>query len=97
MSHIDQQLGPHLLRDFRKPVMKDLTWIRTSASHDHLWPLFASKLSNLIEVDAMMNGINPVRMELVELATDVQFHPVGQMPALRQVQAKHRVARFQRR
>jgi hypothetical protein len=92
MGHVDEQLGAHLTRNFGEPAVGNLPRIRAGARHDHLRLVLAGQLGHLVEVDAMRVAGDAVVDEVVELAGDVQLHPMREMAAVGQIEAQHGVA-----
>ena len=77
--------------------MRNLARVSTCSGDDHLWLVFIGKLRHLVKVDQVIVFTNAVVHEVVKYSGRVEMHPVGQVPAMSQIQTKHRVSRFERR
>jgi hypothetical protein len=92
VRHVDHEFRAELFGDFGKLLVVDFAGIGARPGDDHLGLVFLGQRCDLIEVDAMVFRIDPVGVELVELATDVQRHPVRQVTPLGKIQSEDDVA-----
>ena len=92
VRHVDHEFRAELLGDLGKPFMVDFAGIGTRPGDDHLGLVLLGQRYDLIKVDAMVFRIDPVGVELVELAADVQRHPVCQVTTLGKIQSENDIA-----
>ena len=97
VSHVDHQLRADLASNFGELFVRDLARIGAGASHDHFRFVLAGKRGDLIEIEAVRIARYAVADEVIQHAADVELHAVREVAAVGQVEAEHRVARFERR
>ena len=97
MRHVGPEVSTHLVGD--RPERREVqgSGVRRPAGDDHLGPGVEGDLAHLVHVDAEVFFADAVEGVLVELAGEVQAHAVGQVTAVREVEAEQRLPRFHQR
>src|ERR1700730_1477507 len=94
MRHVNEVERSHLVCDLPHAGKINDAWVSASAADDELWVLLFGQLLQLVVVNRLGFPGDSVRDDLVSLARKIQMMPVGEMPAMRQVQAQNRIARL---
>ena len=97
VGHIDHQLRADFARDLGKLVVRDFTRVGAGPRDDQLRLVLPRLSGNLIEVEPVRVARHTIADEMIKHAADVQLHAVGQVSAVGQVEAHHRVAGLERR
>ncbi len=92
VRHVDHQLGVDGIGDLTERREVELPRICRPAGDDHLRLVLLGEPRDLIHVDEVVLAAHVVGDDLVELARDVQLHPVGEMAAVVERHAHDRVA-----
>ena len=97
VCHIHHQIGARLVGDLPAAGEVDDAGIGAGAHHDQLGVAFQCDFLHGIIVDALGHRIHAVGHDMKILAGNVHRGAVGQMPALGQIHAHHRVSGIQQR
>ena len=92
MSHVHHKVRPHLFGDLRHPGKIYDPCVGRSAGHDHLRAAFLRCLFQKIVVDALRFLIHTVRNDLKPFAGHIHRAAVGEMAAVGEIHAHHRIA-----
>ena len=97
VRHVDHQVGADLVGDPPELGEVQLPRVGRPARDDEPGPALVGQPLDLGHVDEVVVGPHVVGRDVVELAGEVQLHPVGQVAAVGQVEAQDRVAGLQQR
>ena len=97
VRHVDDQLGAHDVGDLTERVEVVVAGVRARSDHDDLGHDRPRHLLDLVHVDAAVLLADPVLVEVVEAAREVDLVPVGQVTAVREGQPHRLVARLHQR
>ena len=95
VRHVDQKQRANFIRNLPHAREIDDARIRASPANNQLRLFFLGKLLQLIVIDRLGFLGHAIRNDLVSLARKIQMMAVREMSAMRQIQAKNRVARLQ--
>ena len=95
VRHVDQEQGAHLVRDAAERGEVELARVRRPAGDDHLGPGLEGRLADGVHVDPHGLGVHAVGGHLVELAAEIEPHAVGQVAAVRELEAEDALARLE--
>ena len=93
VRHVHHQVRAHRIGDPAELGEVQLPGVRGPAGHDQLRLVLLGQALHLGHVDPVVLFTDLVRDHVVQPAGEVDLHAVGQVPAVRQVQAHDRVAR----
>lgn len=93
VRHVHHEVGAHLVGNASECGEVEAAGVGRPAGDDQLGPVLAREPLDLVHVDAQVGLAYVVRHDVVELAGEVDAHAVGQMTAVRQVEAEDRFAR----
>ncbi len=77
MRHIDEQIGPHAVRNLSEPRKVDLARNRGSTGDDHLWLVLSRQGRDLIIVNVERIAAHAVLYRIEPLARLIGFGPMG--------------------
>ncbi|KUL43182.1 hypothetical protein ADL28_43075 [Streptomyces violaceusniger] len=97
VRHVHHQIRAHLVGDPPERGEVQPAGVGRPTRDDHLGPVGEREPLDLVHVDAQIGLAHVVRHDLVQPAGVVDAHAVGQMPAVREVEAEDRVAGPQQR
>ena len=95
VRHVHHQVGAHQVGDPAELGEVELAGVGGPAGHDQLRAVFQGQRLDLGHVDRKSDLAHVVRDHVVELAGEVDPHAVGEVAAVRQVQAHDGVARVE--
>src|SRR5699024_4852709 len=88
VGHIGPQVGADLVGDLAEGGEVELARVGGPAGDDHLGLGFDGGPAHFVHVDAVGVLVHPVGGHLVQLAGEVDLHPVGEVPAVGQLQSQ---------
>ena len=88
VRHVDHEVCADLVGDATERGEVELAWVGGPAGQDQLRAMLTRETLDLVHVDEMVVLADVVRGDVVELAGEVQLHPVGEVTAVREVQAE---------
>ncbi len=94
MRHVDQQVGTDLVGDISEALPIDHPRVGREAGDDHTRLVLAGQGRDLRVVDLAGRRVQAVLDRMVELAGKIGLGAVGQMTAMGQAHAQHRIARL---
>ena len=94
MGHIHPQVGPHLVRDGPEPLEVNDPWIGGGPGDNHAGPALLGHPFQRVVVDASGGLVYAIGYHLKIFAGEVHRASVGQMAAVVQIHAQHRVPRL---
>ena len=94
VGRVEHQQRPGLVGYLPQRLGLDHSGVGGGAGHDQLGMLGQGQVAQLVEVDALVAGGNPVGHEPVLQAREVHRRPVGEVPAVVEAHAQHGVARL---
>ena len=97
VGHVDHQLRADRVGDLAERGEVELARVGRPAGDDHLRPVLVGEPRDLVHVAAVVLAAHVVGDDLVELARDVQLHPVGEVAAVVERHAHDRVAGLEHR
>ncbi len=97
VSHVAEQERADLVGDLAEAPRLDGARIRGAAADDELGPVLLRQAQDVVVVDEVRLARDPVVDDLVEAPREVHLQPVGQVPAVRELERQDRVARLQHR
>ncbi len=97
MRHVHHEMGAHTVRDFAEAPKVDDARIGRAAGNDHLGPMLLRKPRHFVHVDAMIVAPHPIRHRLEPFAGNIDWRPMGQVPAGSKIEPQKRVARLHQR
>ena len=95
VGHVHHEQGPHLVADLPKEGEIPGAAVGRGAHHDHLGLVLQGQGADLVHVDPLVLLAHVVGHEFVEDARAVQGVAVGQVAAVGEVQAHHRITGLQ--
>src|ERR1035441_6012033 len=95
MRHVDEQQRAHVARDVLEGGEVEEARIRAVPGHDHRRGHLVRSCAYLVVVDATVGVTDGVRLEVVELPTEVDRRAMGQMAALVERHPKNGVTGLQ--
>ncbi len=97
MRHIHPQVGAHLVGDLpeRREIL--VPRIRRPTGDDHLRPRIPCDGPHVVHIHPVVFFGDPVGVDFVEFAGEVQPHPVGEVAAVGQIEAEQTIARIEQR
>ncbi len=96
VGDVEQQQRADLVGDRLERLGIEPARVGRRAGDDHLRPVLEGEGAHLVHVDAVL-GAGAVGDEVVEQAAGVDRRAVGEMAAVVEAEAEHRVARLQQR
>ena len=96
VGHIHHEIRPCLLRGGGKAGKIDGAAVRRRAGDDELGTQCKHHALHAVVVDEAI-AVYVVEMEIVQLAGEVHWRAVGQMPAVGKAHGQHRIAGLQQR
>lgn len=97
VGHVNHQVGVDEVGDASELGEVELPRVGRPSRDDHLGAMLECESLDLRHVDAEVDGVDVVGDDVVQLAAVVEPHAVGEVPAVREVQAKDGVARVEQR
>ena len=97
VRHVDHEQGADLVGDAAERREVELTRVRRPAGDDELRPGLERGRTDGVHVDPERLRIHPVRRDGVELAAEVDPHAMGQVAAVRELEAEDAVAGLDQR
>ena len=97
VGHVDHQLGSDGIGDLAEGGEVELAGIGRPAGDDQLRPVLLGEPRDLVHVDQQALAVDVVGDRVVELAREVELHPVRQVPAVVEGEAEEGVARLHQR
>ena len=92
MRHVHHQVGADLVGDAAEGFEVQLARVGGPAGDDQLGPVLQGRGAHGVHVAPERLPVHAVCGDLVQPATEVDLHAVGQVPAVRQLQAEDGVA-----
>ena len=97
VGHVDHQLGADRVGDLAEGGEVELARVGGPAGDDQRRPVLLGEARDLVHVDPQVLAADVVGDRVVELAGDVDLHPVAEVAAVVERQPEEGVARFQQR
>ena len=97
VGHVDDQVRADLVGDLPEALEVQQARVRRPAGEDHLRPALVGDPLHLVHVDQARLAVDLVGGDVVQLAADVDLHPVGEVAAVGQLEPHHRVAGIEQR
>ena len=94
MRHVDHHHRPDLIGDLPKGLKIDGAGVGAGADDDQLGLMFPRQPFHFIVIDGSGFLFDPIGNDIEKLAGEIDRRTVGQMPAVGQVHAEHRIARL---
>src|SRR5699024_802177 len=93
VRHVGPQVGTDLVGDLPERGKVQLARVGRPAGDDHLGPVLQGRRPHGVHVDPVRALVHPVGGDVVQLAGEVDLHPVGEVPAVGELQAQDGVPR----
>ena len=94
VSHVNHQFSAHFPRDLGERAVGDLARIGAGTGDDELWLVLAGEARDLVEVEPLIALPHAVMDKLVEHPGGIEFHAVGEVATVGEIEGEDRVARL---
>lgn len=93
VSHVNHEQRSDLIGDCSKALEVQPTWVGRPTGNDELGLVLAREFGCRLHINAVRRFVDAVRDDAIKLARKIEPHPVGEMPAVREIEAEDRIAR----